>query len=490
MPAHRQMAATTYGLRRRLTRVHSLAESQCSRDTAPGAVGLAAWREAGHVADMSYPRGSSRFSSLLLGVGLGLAPGLLLDGAEPGIQGSEGSRPAYLGVTVGPVDPAVHWHLPATRGAGLTVQAVAPGSPAAQAGLRRHDILLRWEDQWLYNTGQLRGLLGTLEPGQEHHCTILRQGIEETLELMPTARAQRAAAGPEIRLASVPFAGWQDRPALTLHLSEILQPDASLDEEPTDTLIYEPEQLLGFQWRPGGDALLGQLGLINRRGVVIETVQVEGPAAMAGLEPRDLVVALQGVAIATPEQFAERLRGFPQGSLLNFRVWRGGETLDVEMKLPPPMRSDMVRELSRVPPGEPGKAEDWIRGIGTEVEWIILLESQTGRSQIQVTAPSSEPALPDDPFGTALEIDSFVLPDGRGSIEVQERGGQKHYVIRDAQGSFLYEGPMSTEADRLALRPLPEAVRQAVEEFTTSDFVPRTPVEVRVWRWPLPPVDL
>jgi membrane-associated protease RseP (regulator of RpoE activity) len=456
----------------------------------PEPVALAAWREAGHLADMSNPRGSLRLSALLLGVGLGLAPGLLLDGVEPGIQGSEHSRPAYLGVTVGPVDPAVHWHLPALRGAGLTVHAVAPGSPAARAGLRRHDILLRWEDQWLYNAGQLRGLLGTLETGREQHCTILRHGTEETVELTLTARAQRTAAGPEIRVASVPFTGWQDGPALTLHLSEILQQEASLADAPTDTLLFEPEQLLGFQWRPAGDGVLAQLGLINRNGVVIETVQVEAPAGMAGLKPRDLVVALQGVAIATPEEFAERLRGYPQGSLLNFRVWRGGETLDLEMKLPPPMRSDAVRELSRVPHGDPGNVGDWIRGIGTEVEWIVLLESHSGRSNVRGTAPTSEPALPDDPFGTAPEIDSFVLPAGRGSIEVQERGGQKHYTIRDAQGSVLYEGPMSTEADRLALRPLPTAVRQAVEGFTRSDFVPMTPVEVRVWRWSLPPVDL
>jgi hypothetical protein len=432
------------------------------------------------------PRVVTRFTALLLGLSLGLLPGLAIKGAEP--LESKDRRPVYLGVTVGTVDPAVHRHVPATRGAGLTVQAVAPNSPAARAGVRRHDILLRWEDQWLFHVGQLRGLLGTLEPGQPQQCTILRQGIEEPMEVVLTARAARTAPGLEVRLASVPLTGWQDPEALNLHLTEILQRDGS--EEPTDTLIYQPERLLGFQWRPAGEALLSQLGLPNRNGVIIETVEAEAPAERAGLEPQDLVVGLQGAAIATPDQFVERLHSYPQGSLLNFRVWRGGATLDLHMRLPPPVRTDVIRQFPQAPPGGPGDVEDWIRKLGAGVEWIILFESQPGPGAVQTTTPMSERALPDDPSGIARQFDIFELPDDRGSIEVQERGGQEHFIIRNAQGSILYEGPMSTEADRLALRPLPSAVREAVETFVASDSIPRTPVEVRVWRLPIPPADL
>lgn len=440
---------------------------------------------------MSKPHGSSRAGTLLLGVGLSLSLGLLLHGAEPVAERADPPHPVHLGVSVIPVDPAVHRHLPATRGAGLTVQAVAPGSPAARAGLRRHDILLRWEDQWLFNTGQLRGLLRTMEPGQEHNCTILRQGMEERIELVLSTSAHRPPLNPDIRLASVPPAGWRDSPALALHLTEILQPDMSVAAEATEALIYEPERILGFQWRPAGDALRAQLGLANRNCVIIESIQAEAPAARAGLQPQDLVVALQGVDITTPELFAERLYGYTPGTLLNFRVWRGGDTFDVQMKLPPPVRADAAHVLSPVRPDGHGFTDDWMGELGAHVEWIILLESHRADLPFPVTAPiSSATAQPTQAGGAAAMFDIMELPDGQGSIEIEERGGQKHYVVRDVQGSLRYEGPMATEADRLALRPLPTALRRAVEEFAASASIPPTPVAVRVWRWPVPSKDL
>jgi hypothetical protein len=433
---------------------------------------------------MSGSFGSSRVGAVLLCAGMILAAGPFLTAADPGGLTTERFGPAYLGVTLGPVDPAVHRYLPATRGAGLSVQTVTPNSPAAQGGLRQHDILLQWEDQWLFHTTQLRGLLATAEPGKEYRCTILRLGIEEPMRLVPAARTRAAASGPEIRLASVPFAGWQDGSALGLHLTEILQGEPPVEEEPAETLVYQPELLLGFQWRPASDALLAQLGQTNRSGVVIDTVQEKAPAGRAGLRPLDLLVVLQGQNILSPEQFSERLHRFPPGSLLDFGVWRGGEPTNIQVQLPSPVR----RGASTVPPEALGVPQDWIHNLGSEADWIILLKSPADPSPTLAPAPV-DPAMPGGLPGTASAMARVELADGQGSIEVQERGGQEHYIVRDAQGATLYEGPIEPGLNVVALRPLPPALRRAVEEFATSPSTPPPPVEVRVWRWRLPPAD-
>jgi hypothetical protein len=430
---------------------------------------------------------SSRLGAALLGTGLCLALAPLPSAAEPGARTLERRPTVHVGVAVDPVDPALHRQLPALHGAGVTVRAVEPGSAAARAGLRRHDILLQWEDQRLFTPGQLRALLRTLEPGQSQVVTILRQGAQEQRELVLDARETRTGATREIRVVSVPFAFWQDRTDLTAVLAEILQPGPPIDDQPDAPFVHEPEQLLGFKSRAADEALAEQLSLGNQAGPVIETVHTGTPAARAGLQPGDIVVGLQAQSITTTEQFSEQLGGYPTGSLLTLGVWRGGNTTNLQMTLPAPLpagQAETPRPLE--PPGADGS--DWLYQVGDPVEWMILLETQSSASPVPAAPPTSpEPASPAELFGPAPGLGTFALADGRGSIEVQQRGGRDHVIVRNIQGSILYEGPMDSEADRLWLRPLSPALRRAAEDFAGSDPAPVSLVGVRVWRWTLPP---
>jgi hypothetical protein len=432
---------------------------------------------------------SSRLGAALLGAGLCLALAPLPSAAEPGAQTPERRPTVYVGVAVDPVDPTLHRQLPALNGAGVTVRAVEPGSAAARAGLRRHDVLLQWEDQRLFTPGQLRALLRTLEPGQSQVVTILRQGAQEQRELVLGTQEARTDATREIRVVSVPFANWQARTDLTAVLAEILHPGPPVDDPPDAPFVYEPEQLLGFKSRAADAALAEQLGLGNQAGPVIETVHAGSPAARAGLEPGDLVVGLQAQSITTTEQFTEQLGGYPTGSLLTFGVWRGGNTTNLQMTLPAPLPAGQAE--TRRPLEPPGAGDsDWLYEVGDPVEWMILLEGRSSASPLPAgssTSPAPEPASPAELFGPAPGLGTFALADGRGSIEVQQRGGRDHVIVRNIQGSILYEGPMNSEADRLWLRPLNPALRQAAEDFAGSDPAPAALGGVRVWRWTLPP---
>lgn len=82
----------------------------------------------------------------------------------------------WLGVAAEPVSDEVRAQLPLQSGEGLTVRHLMPESPAAQAGLQEHDILMRFDDQILVSSEQLRSLVKMRKPGDTVKLAYLRKG--------------------------------------------------------------------------------------------------------------------------------------------------------------------------------------------------------------------------------------------------------------------------------------------------------------------------
>ena len=132
------------------------------------------------------------------------------DGNEP--RGAADNRPAdparpaasprRLGTTFAPVPAAVREQLDLPDGVGLLVDAVEPGSPAA-AGLKRFDILTRFNDQIVCNADQLATLLKLRKPGAVP-LTILRGGRERKIQVI---LPQADPADEQAPLAEAPGLG-------------------------------------------------------------------------------------------------------------------------------------------------------------------------------------------------------------------------------------------------------------------------------------------
>jgi hypothetical protein len=89
---------------------------------------------------------------------------------------------AWPGVQVVVPPAALVKQLKLSRGMGLLVDRISASSPAQAAGIKRHDLLQKLDDQWLINEAQLRALIRQRQPGQHVQLTLLRDGQPMVVE--------------------------------------------------------------------------------------------------------------------------------------------------------------------------------------------------------------------------------------------------------------------------------------------------------------------
>jgi hypothetical protein len=85
----------------------------------------------------------------------------------------------FLGVMTSPVQPALGAQLGLADGFGLLVDEVVADSPAAKAGLQRHDVLKLLNDQQLVDPNQLAALVRAAGKNAEVTLTFVRGGKEQ-----------------------------------------------------------------------------------------------------------------------------------------------------------------------------------------------------------------------------------------------------------------------------------------------------------------------
>jgi hypothetical protein len=107
---------------------------------------------------------------------------------------------AYVGVSTSLVTPVLTDQLRLTPGLGLVVEFVEPGSPAATAGVKAHDILTQLDDQRLANPEQLRTLVRLKRSGDAIKLSFVRQGQPQTATVKLSQR--EIAVGLEDQVAA------------------------------------------------------------------------------------------------------------------------------------------------------------------------------------------------------------------------------------------------------------------------------------------------
>ncbi|MGF1511886.1 MAG: DegQ family serine endoprotease [Myxococcota bacterium] len=196
----------------------------------------------------------------------------------------------FLGVFIQDLNPSLAEKFGVEGTRGVLVSDVMPDGPAAEAGIRPGDIILKVDGVEVDTAARLRLVIASKGGDKKVKLELLRDGRSKTMNVRLTEKGDEGA--PRSPAAE------EDKDAVGLRLAPL-----------TDTT----RQRLGLE------------GLSD--GAVVAGVQPNSPAARAGLRVGDVIVEVNRQDVGTPEEAARRL-GEADGDIL-LRVVRRGATIFV-----------------------------------------------------------------------------------------------------------------------------------------------------------------
>lgn len=272
---------------------------------------------------------------------------------------------AYLGITVAG----------GVLTGGVRVTSVDPASPAEAAGIRAGDIIRSIDGQLIRTNSDIQSKIESEKPGTPLTLTLERGDREiQVRVVLGTASA------------------------------------ATFPTQPGPSGPLAPQRQLGVRVEQVTPALRTQYNLTRDSGVVIVDVLRGSPAMLAGLQPGDLLLTIQGRQIRTPDDVTTAVRSTSETALSVTYLRGSTETSTVVLLLPPD--TSQIPGLDRLP----GPLRD---GLRRALEQGNL--SPSDLAELQRFLP---PAGSGMRFGAVKEVTSTYIV-----ITPLEAGEDLHYAI-------------------------------------------------------------
>ena len=201
---------------------------------------------------------------------------------------------SYLGVSLQDIDRNLAESYKLSKPEGSLITQVAPNSPAARAGLRAGDVILKYNGTPISRTSELLNYLNRSVPNQSIQLEVLRDDKRRNI----TATVSTA-------------------------------PDDTPAKNNPDTAAKGP--VLGVSIRDLSVAEQRQLDI--KGGVLIQEVRRGGSAAHARIMPGDVIVQLNNTTIQNANQFVETVSTLKQGTVARVVIIRQGQRAIIGMRI-------------------------------------------------------------------------------------------------------------------------------------------------------------
>ena len=244
----------------------------------------------------------------------------------------------------------------------LVVVEVAPGGPAAKAGVRPQDILLAINGSQLHNGDEMAAALAAITPGQQVKMAVGRDSRVEDVVAQASARPPEAlsrdwqsavadqAAAPSASVLT-PAAAPPALVAPTRLVPEtatvsVLPPPAALlparaaTDPPqlarpaTATPAASGRTALGVRTVPVDPSVQSRFQLSEPQGAFVIGVVQDLPASKAGVPPGSVIVAINHQPVRSPQDLTQLVARGPVGTPVPLHyVLPGGQSKQADVVL-------------------------------------------------------------------------------------------------------------------------------------------------------------
>lgn len=201
---------------------------------------------------------------------------------------------AWIGVLIQSVSNDLAKSFALDRARGALVSEVEPGSPAAKAGLRPGDIILDYDGHDIDTSSALPALVGNTKVGKTVPLTVWRDGKTQTLKITIGVMSDKDLVAGKARTHK------------------------------TDLLHMRVAELSNQQ-RQDFD--------VGKHGVLVKDVE-DGPAAEAGIQPGDVILAIDHQDITGVTALTEIEAKLPRGKPISVLLQRKGSPLFLAVTIP------------------------------------------------------------------------------------------------------------------------------------------------------------
>ncbi|MGE8539396.1 MAG: PDZ domain-containing protein, partial [Acinetobacter sp.] len=202
---------------------------------------------------------------------------------------------SYLGVSLQDIDRNLAESYNLSKPEGSLITQVAPNSPAARAGLRVSDVILKYNGTAISRTSELLNYLNRTAPQQQVQLEVLRDDKRRTISAT---------------LSTAP----DDTPA-----------KAGAQAQPTKGPV------IGVAIRDLTPLEMDRLEI--KGGVMIQDVRSGGIAAQARIMPNDVVTHINNKAVLNSEQFVQEVSELKKGNVSRVTLMRQGQRAIVGMRI-------------------------------------------------------------------------------------------------------------------------------------------------------------